>query len=123
MLHCSNFFDILLLRRKPTIDYVLFLVQRNEALLIVGFRRWVFLNLRFDLLLNDRNVRKRGFWDDGSFVTWKQANEKGTNKQRKLGIQNLHCVNLFHSSSIMLFGFTKKQLKNKKPNIEDACNG
>lgn len=61
MLHRSIDFDVFSLRRKPRVDYVSFLVQRNEALLTVGFRWWLFCNLRFDLPLKDRIALKRGF--------------------------------------------------------------
>lgn len=61
MLHRSIYFDVFSLRRKPRVDYVSFLVQRNEALLTVGFRWWLFCNLRFDLPLKDRIALKRGF--------------------------------------------------------------
>lgn len=70
MLNCTNYFDVLSLRRKLAVAYASFLVRRKEALSTVGFRRSLFRYLRFDLLLKDRNVLNRGISGDSSFVTW-----------------------------------------------------
>lgn len=63
------------LRRKLAIDYATFLVHRKTR-----YQSWVSValcNLRFDPLLEDRKVLKRGLLDDSIYVIGQQAHKKG----------------------------------------------